>query len=187
MIPLDRKFAATELGDVDETGTFTGYASVFGAVDLGQEVVAAGAFTKSLAERGAGGIRMLFQHNPDEPIGHWLSVEEDAHGLKVCGRISTEVARGREVLALMQAGGLDGLSIGYRTVRAERDRQGRRVLTEVELWEVSLVTFPMLPEARVDSVKSRVRRQTNNDHASERLVATIRRAIRLLNERKSLR
>lgn len=155
MIPLDRKFAATELGDVDETGTFTGYASVFGAVDLGQEVVAAGAFTRSLAERGAGGIRMLFQHNPDEPIGHWLSVEEDAHGLKVRGRISSEVARGREVLALMQAGGLDGLSIGFKTVRAKTDAAtGVRHIFEADLWEISIVTFPMLPEARVAAVKA---------------------------------
>ncbi|OYX24563.1 MAG: hypothetical protein B7Z10_09075 [Rhodobacterales bacterium 32-66-7] len=61
----------------------------------------------------------------------------------------TEVAKGREAAALLAAGAIDGLSIGYRTVRAERDGKGQRLLSELELWEVSLVTFPMLPEARV--------------------------------------
>jgi HK97 family phage prohead protease len=76
-------------------------------------------------------------------------VREDAHGLWVKGRLLPEVARGREAVALIAAGAVDGLSIGYRTRRAERDGKGRRLLAELELWEVSLVTFPMLPVARV--------------------------------------
>ena len=97
---------------------------------------------------------MLFQHNPDEPIGQWLAIEEDRRGLKVRGRINTDVARGREVLALMQSGGLDGLSIGFRTVRARTNAEtGIRRIVEADLWEISVVTFPMLPEARVAAVK----------------------------------
>ena len=151
----ETEFAGTELTHVDESGTFSGYASVFDAIDLGQELVAPGAFARSLAEKGAAGIRMLFQHNPDEPIGTWLKIVEDGHGLKVDGRINTDVARGREVLSLMRAGGLDGLSIGFRTVRARTDpATGVRHILEADLWEISIVTFPMLPEARIAAVKA---------------------------------
>ncbi|MBE2277691.1 MAG: HK97 family phage prohead protease, partial [Rhodobacteraceae bacterium] len=92
---------------------------------------------------------MLWQHDPAQPIGIWDEVREDEHGLWVKGRLLTEVGRGREAVALLEAGAIDGLSIGYRTVKAARDGKGLRHLTELELWEVSLVTFPMLPEARV--------------------------------------
>lgn len=154
MTATERKYAGAELASVDETGTFDGYASLFDAVDLSSEAVAPGAFAKSIAAKGPAGIRMLFQHNPDEPIGRWLSVIEDRRGLKVRGRINTDVARGREVLALMQSGGLDGLSIGFRTVRARTDAQtGIRRIIEADLWEISIVTFPMLPQARVSAVK----------------------------------
>ena len=91
---------------------------------------------------------MLWQHDPARPIGVWDEVREDACGLYVKGRLLADVAQGREALALVEAGAIDGLSIGYRTKRAIKDGGARRLL-EVELWEVSLVTFPMLPEARV--------------------------------------
>jgi HK97 family phage prohead protease len=98
---------------------------------------------------------MLFQHDPNQPIGVWLDVREDAHGLYVKGRLTLDVARAREVLALMRAGALDGLSIGYRTVRGRTDAgTGVRRLMEVDLWEISVVTFPMLPDARVSAVKT---------------------------------
>ena len=93
---------------------------------------------------------MLWQHDPTRPIGVWDEVREDGKGLWVKGRLLPDVAQAREAAALIQAGAIDGLSIGYRTLRAERDKAGRRVLAEVELWEVSLVTFPMLAEAKVD-------------------------------------
>jgi HK97 family phage prohead protease len=94
---------------------------------------------------------MLWQHDPAQPIGVWDEVREDATGLYVKGRILTEVARGQEAVALLAAGAIDGLSIGYRTLRAERDAKGQRLLQELDLWEVSLVTFPMLAEARVQA------------------------------------
>lgn len=92
---------------------------------------------------------MLWQHDPAHPIGVWDEVREDARGLFVKGRILTDVEKGREAAALIQAGAIDGLSIGYRTKRATKNDKGQRLLTELELWEVSLVTFPMLPTARV--------------------------------------
>jgi HK97 family phage prohead protease len=97
---------------------------------------------------------MLYQHDPLQPIGVWDEIREDDRGLFVKGRLTTGVARAREVLSLMRAGALDGLSIGYRTVRGRTDgKSGVRQLLEVDLWEISVVTFPMLPEARVAAVK----------------------------------
>ena len=163
----ETKFARADLA-VEADGTFSGYASLFGKADLGRDMVMPGAFQASLDRRGAGGVKMLFQHDPNEPIGVWLEVREDARGLFVKGRLTTDVARAREVLSLMRAGALDGLSIGYRTVRGRTDsKSGVRRLYEVDLWEISVVTFPMLPEARVRAVKGSGR---------DALAATIRRA-----------
>ena len=152
----ERKFMA--LGNDAETGIVVtdgrvveGYASLFGKRDQGGDTVAKGAYAASLKALASGGrrVKMLWQHDPGQPIGVWDEVREDAQGLYVKGRILTEVAKGREAAALLTAGAIDGLSIGYRTLRAEKDGKGRRVLSELELWEVSLVTFPMLPDARI--------------------------------------
>lgn len=149
-----RKYADLSLETVSGSGRFSGYASVFGAVDLGRDRIAPGAFAASLRRRGTRGIRMLFQHDPNEPIGTWLSIEEDARGLKVEGRLALGVTRAREVHELMAAGAVDGLSIGFQTVKARRDGpKGVRTILEADLWEISIVTFPMLPEARVSAVK----------------------------------
>ena len=94
---------------------------------------------------------MLWQHDPTRPIGVWDEVREDGRGLWVKGRLILEVQAAREAQALLQAGAIDGLSIGYRTLRSEKAAGGQRLLHEIELWEVSLVTFPMLPEARVQA------------------------------------
>ena len=149
------KFTAQGLKDVSLDGMFEGYASLFDREDLGRDIVRPGAFRESLGKRGAEGIRMLFQHDPNQPIGVWLKIYEDARGLFVRGRLTTEAAKAREVLSLMRAGAIDGLSIGFRTVIGKRDsRSGVRKLEKVDLWEISIVTFPMLPEARVETVKS---------------------------------
>ncbi len=151
----ETKFVPGRLESVKLDGTFSGYASVFDEVDLGNDVVAPHAFTASLARRGPSRIRMLFQHNPDEPIGVWERIEETARGLKVSGRITTAAAKGREVLELMRAGAVDGLSIGFRTVRARQDpATGARRILEADLWEISVVTFPMQESARIEMVKS---------------------------------
>jgi hypothetical protein len=139
----------------DETGVFEGYASLFGVVDLGRDMVMPGAFAESLQRRGTAGIRLLWQHDPNQPLGAWQVLREDARGLFVRGRLNPGVARAREVLALIRQGALDGLSIGYRTVTARTEpRTGVRRLLRVDLWEISLVTFPLLPQARVTAVKA---------------------------------
>lgn len=151
MSGLEVKFAGPGDGlRVDADLTITGYASVFGQVDQGGDRVAPGAFAAGLDRLAAAGrrVKMLWQHDPARPIGVWDSVVEDATGLQVRGRLLPDLAQGREAAALIEAGAIDGLSIGYRTVKSVRDG-AVRVLTEVELWEVSLVTFPMLPQARV--------------------------------------
>jgi HK97 family phage prohead protease len=131
---------------------FEGYASLFGVPDLGRDVVMAGAFADSLARRGAAGIRMLWQHDPSEPIGRWISVREDRLGLRVRGRLNPAVTRAREVAALLRDGSIDGLSIGFRVVEARRERAPPlRRLLKLDLWEVSIVTFPMHPGARVEA------------------------------------
>jgi hypothetical protein len=135
-------------------GVFTGYASLFGRKDGQGDIVMPGAFAKTLQARGASGIRMLFQHHPGEPVGKWTDIRETPRGLHVRGVLNTRVQRGRELLALLEQGGLDGLSIGFKTIRARNERSiGARLLLEVDLWEISLVTFPMLEGARVDAVK----------------------------------
>lgn len=152
--PSVRKFANLELKAVKENGTFSGYASVFGEVDLGKDVIERGAFQRSLNERGAGGIRMLYQHDPREPIGAWTLIREDARGLYVEGKLAPDVSRAKEVHSLMKTGALDGLSIGFQTLRAgKQDGDGVRHILEADLWEISVVTFPMLPTARVCDVK----------------------------------
>jgi len=129
----------------------SGYASLFGIPDQGGDIVQKGAYAGSLARLMAGGrgVKMLWQHDPAQPIGLWSEAREDARGLWVSGHILTDVPRGREAAALLGAGAIDGLSIGYRTLKSQRTPDGLRVLTEIELWEVSLVTFPMQSEARV--------------------------------------
>ncbi|KAA5599829.1 HK97 family phage prohead protease [Blastochloris sulfoviridis] len=132
------------------SATLEGYASLFGRIDLARDAVVPGAFRTALARRGAGNIRMLWQHDPAQPIGVWLAIAEDAQGLYCRGRLVPEAAKSAEVAALLKAGALDGLSIGYRTVRARTDPNTRvRRLIEIDLWEISIVTFPLLPEARL--------------------------------------
>jgi len=178
--PDERKFVGVTLAGVEANGSFDGYASLFGKLDLARDIVQPGAFSASLARRGAGGVRMLYQHDPAEPIGTWTEIREDARGLFVRGRLALAVARGREVHALMRQGALDGLSIGFRAVRARTDaKSGIRRILEVDLWEISVVTFPMLPEARVGAVKARRGMSTQ---PALRLVETIRRATRLIRK-----
>jgi len=148
---LETKFCTIDEGLSLNDGMITGYASVFGNADQGGDIVQKGAYgasLKSLIGKGRS-VKMLWQHDPKKPIGVWDEVYEDARGLLVKGRLLKSVQAGAEALALIDAGAIDGLSIGYRTVRAEKNAKGQRLLHELELWEVSLVTFPMLPEARV--------------------------------------
>ena len=148
------KRATLQITGHTRAGSFEGYASVFGLPDLGGDIVVRGAFRDSLAQRGARGIKLLWQHDSSEPLGVWTSIAEDARGLHVKGQLNLDVGRAREIHALMREGAVDGLSIGFRTDRSATDtKTGIRSLQKIDLWEISVVTFPMLPQARVSAVK----------------------------------
>ncbi len=164
-------------GDIADDGTFTGYGSVFNVVDNGGDMIVPGAFAASLERHKSAGTRpkMLWQHDSYRPIGSWLEMTEDDHGLRCKGRLLLDVEQAREAYALMKAGELDGLSIGYEctewehatadSLQAKYGYYGEcygaidhvRVLKAVELWEISPVTFPMCEQARVETVKQRSR------------------------------
>jgi uncharacterized protein len=134
------------------TDEFEGYASLFGVADGAGDVVAKGAFATSLRKRPALQVRLLYQHFAHEPIGVWEEIREDAKGLYVRGRLIGGVTRAREVMALIREGALNGLSIGFRTRGAQRLAGGGRRLTEIELWEISVVTFPLLRQSTVTAI-----------------------------------
>jgi len=145
---------ATRNATIAADGAVEGYASLFGEVDAARDMVLPGAFAASLRVRGVRRIPMLFQHDPSEPVGVWLELREDWRGLYARGRLIPEVARARELLALIRAGAIDGLSIGFRTVKSRIDPRTRiRRLEAIDLWEISLVTFPLLAGARVRALK----------------------------------
>lgn len=149
---FERKFARfSEALTVADGTVIEGYASLFGKSDQGGDIVEAGAYAASLAALAQQGsrVKMLWQHDPKEPIGVWDELREDTRGLWVKGRLLTEITRGAEAAALIAAGAIEGLSIGYRTKRSRQGAGGNRILSQVDLWEVSVVTFPMLPSARI--------------------------------------
>lgn len=136
-------------------GSFEGYASLFGQVDCARDMMMPGAFDATLRTRGLRRVPMLFQHDPAQVVGIWDELREDLRGLYARGRLIPDVARSRELIALLRNGAIDGLSIGYRTVRGRIDPRTRiRKLYQVELWEISIVTFPLLDGARVHAVKA---------------------------------
>ena len=140
----------------EEYGVFEGYGSIFNNTDLGNDVVQNGAFLKSLKKTGAKGVKLLYQHKTDMPIGVFDEIEEDKRGLKVKGRLALKTQAGAEAYELMKMGALDGLSIGFRISPSGQSydaKTKRRMIKEVELMEISLVTFPMNPKAKVRSVK----------------------------------
>lgn len=143
--------------DYDEKeGIFEGYGSVFNNTDLGNDVILQGAFLKSLRRTGAKGVKLLYQHKTDMPIGVFEEIREDEKGLYVKGRLALGTQAGREAYELLKMGAIDGLSIGFRVDskgQSYDSRNRRRMLKEVELMEVSLVTFPMNPRAKIQAVK----------------------------------
>lgn len=163
---LERRDAATgrqvrscalEIRAVSDDGSIEGYGSVFGVRDDYDDVIAAGAFGDSLKDHKSAGTMpaMLWQHSADEPIGVWTDMVEDERGLKVKGKLALDTVRGKEAHALLKLGALNGLSIGFVSKEWTYDRETEiRTLTGIDLWEVSLVTFPANSKARVTNVKS---------------------------------
>lgn len=152
---MERFDCGLEIKALSDEGVIEGYAAIFGNVDNGGDKIMPGAFIEGIAAARRGGrtVKMLWNHDPQTPIGVWEDLAEDAKGLWGKGRLVMEVARAREVHALMKAGAISGLSIGYRTKSFEPDG-GVRVLKAVDLYEVSPVTFPMNDRARVTGVKA---------------------------------
>ncbi len=144
-----------EIKSLTDEGVIEGYASIFSNVDYGGDKVMPGAFVESLAKSRQHGrtVKMLWNHDPSQPIGVWEDLAEDGKGLRGRGRLVMEVPKAREAHALMKAGAIGGLSIGYRTIKAEPDGNVR-LLKQVDLFEVSLVTFPMNDRARLTAVKA---------------------------------
>jgi len=142
--------------DTDEDGSFEGYASVFGNKDLGNDVIKQGAFAKSIYDKKPKQIKLLYQHKTDEPIGVIDSLEEDTRGLKIKGRLAMGTQKGKEVYELMKMGALDSMSIGYRLAPDDykySDKLKKRTITNLDLMEISMVTFPMNPKAKITKVK----------------------------------
>lgn len=140
------------LTHVGQDGTFQGYASVFNKLDSYKDSVLPGAFAEAIERRGISGIKMTLQHDVEELVGVWHEIREDKHGLFVRGQLDMNTECGREVHSLMKSGALNGLSIGFddsKTVSEKRD--GVRYVKKIDLWEIAIVTFPALEEAKVDS------------------------------------
>lgn len=165
---------ALDLKAVADDGTFVGYASTW-TLDQGRDQIVRGAFAKSLAERPAQRVKMLRDHMREQVIGVWTSLAEDVRGLKATGRLILDTVLGRETHALMKAGALDGLSIGFRVKRDRFDRQkGIRFLDEVDLREISVTAFPMNEAAVVTAVKR------HEEARAARIAAAIVRAARAI-------
>jgi|TARA_R100000278_G_scaffold33316_1_gene30258 HK97 family phage prohead protease len=153
---LDVSFEVKTSDDDEQQGMFSGYGSIFNNKDLGNDVVMQGAFAQSIGRKGAKAVKLLYQHKQDEPIGIFDEIIEDRKGLKVKGRLAMGTQRGREVYELMKMGAIDGLSIGYRVEPKGYhydEKRKRRYLKSVDLMEISAVTFPMNPRARIQAVK----------------------------------
>lgn len=155
-VPFELKAQGVVTKDDDsQVGVFEGMASTFGNTDLMGDIIAPGAFAGSIKQPKR--IKMLWQHNPGEPIGVWTDLEETDKGLKAKGELLLNVQRGAEAHVLMKAGALDALSIGFRTPKGGSDidqTTGVRTLKKIDLMEISPVTFPANPKARIGRVKA---------------------------------
>lgn len=155
------------LKSIDEEGVFSGYASVYNVQDNHNDIIISGAFCNSLKKQKYGrDIKLLWQHNVDEPIGVFTKMVEDDIGLYVEGRLLLNIEKAKEVYSLIEAGAVDGLSIGFTIKDFEiNEDTGTRIIFEADLWEVSIVTFPANEEARVTSFKTskRSKQKINTD------------------------
>jgi HK97 family phage prohead protease len=147
---MEEKTFKFEIKELDEDGTFEGYAAVFNTVDFGNDVIKKGAFKKSLRENKD--LPLLWYHDPKQPIGKIIEAAEDENGLRIKARLNLDVQRAKEVYSNMKQKIVRGLSIGYDTIKHSWDDMVR-ILQEVKLWEISPVTFPMHIEALITGVK----------------------------------
>lgn len=148
---------------ISDQGIFWGYASVFNRVDNQKDIIAPGSFTDSLKRRK---VALLWQHNTKDPIGKILRLTENSFGLMTTAQLNLELQKAREIYSLIKKGIVNSLSIGYRVVTSRRDkRSGIRIITKIDLWEISLVTFPANEQATISHVK--FREQDNTDKVQQ--------------------
>lgn len=155
--PRQTRAFALHIKAAGDDGSVEGYGSVFGVRDDYDDVIAKGAFVATLAAHKAAGTMpaMLWQHDAREPIGIWTEMVEDDKGLRVRGQLALTTTRGKEAHALLKMGALNGLSVGFMAKQWAYDRDTDvRTLTEIDLWELSLVTFPANGQARVTNIKA---------------------------------
>lgn len=157
--------ATFEVKAVSDDGTFSGYGSVFGVVDSYNERVMPGAFTRSIEQKGASGVALLWQHRSDSPIGVYTEMREDAKGLYVEGRLALGTEKGREAYELMKMGWKAGMSIGFMPTDTEKAEDGVHEVYELDLWEVSIVTFPANAASMVEQVRAKIE---NGDEPTKR-------------------
>jgi HK97 family phage prohead protease len=152
---METKDFGFEIKELSDEGVIEGYASIFGNVDNGGDKMVPGAFAESLTKARQTGrtVKMLWNHDPSQPIGVWTDLVEDGKGLRGVGKLIMDVARAREVHALMKGGAVGGLSIGYITRKATPEGN-TRLLEKVDLYEVSPVTFPMNERAKLTAIKA---------------------------------
>ena len=178
---IERKSLKLEVKSVSDEGLIEGYLSKYGNIDSYGDIVQAGAFTNTLANHKAAGTmpKLLWQHEPDKPIGVWYEYEDRTDGLFMRGKLNLETQRGREAFSDLKFGSLDGLSIGFYTKRYSIDTMtGYRYLTEVELIEGSVVTFQANQPSTVTSVKSGSR---NSEADKARIMDAIRNLLQCLD------
>jgi uncharacterized protein len=165
----------------DEGGTFTGYAAIFGTLNRHNEIIKPGAFARSLQDHQSRQSKpsMFWMHDPREPIGVWTHVSEDKRGLKVEGQLITETIKGQEAYVLLKRGALNGLSIGFNARSSERSTKGERVLTDIDLVEISLVSTPSALDARITDIRDQSACATASAKA---FVDAVRKATRSLEK-----
>lgn len=146
-LPIDTK-------SLTEEGIISGYASRFDEIDSYGDVIAKGAFKKSLKKTGPIRVKMLYGHDPQKLVGKWTNLEEDGVGLAATGQVFKNLSLGEETLFLVREGVLDGLSIGFRIVNSDRQANGTRIIREIDLLEVSIVSIPALASARITNVRA---------------------------------
>nr|WP_232503112.1 HK97 family phage prohead protease [Wolbachia endosymbiont of Cimex lectularius] len=151
---MNKKFFCSSLSikSIEENGVFSGYVSVFNVVDKQNDLILPGAFKENLNKDKT---TLLWQHNPSEPIGYIIDIHENDVGLYITAHLLLGIQKAEEVYLMLKTGVINGLSIGYIPIEYDIDHESEaRVLRQVELWEVSLVTFPANLAAQVVNVKS---------------------------------
>ena len=172
---LNTKNFSFSVKEISDEGKFEGYASVFNVVDDYDDVVLRGAFEKTIEKKWP---KLLWQHNSAEPVGAFADIKEDDTGLFVTGQLFLGIQKAREAYELLKGGAISGLSIGYIPVKweyEERDNDIILLLKEIDLWEISLVTFPANPLANVNNVKGlQAKQEIDAVKAAQKLLRTLK-------------